>query len=157
MSGEPGDERFAYGEHPDHPGWMHWRLRDESRFNAFLGPLLVRQEGDGRARVRMQEPGRQHSNLGDHVHGAIVMGFADVALFAAARTLGLLDAGGAVTLEMSFQFIGGAGIGQPLDAEVELLRETKRLVFERGLVKQGETLVASFAGTIRKSPASKPR
>ena len=155
MSGPPVDERFVYAEHPDHPGWMLWQLRDESRFNAFLGPLLVRQEGEGRARVRMLGPERRHSNLGDHVHGAIVMGFADVALFAAARTFGLLDAGGAVTLEMSFQFIGGAALGQPLDAEIELLRETRRLVFERGLVKQGDALVASFAGTIRK--ASAPR
>jgi len=30
------------------------------------------------------------------------------------------------------------------------LRETRRLIFLRGLVVQGEAVVASFSGTIRK-------
>ena len=41
-------------------------------------------------------------------------------------------------------------VGKPLDAEVELLKETGRLLFMRGLVVQGETRVAAFSGTIRK-------
>ena len=145
MTDEPA---FAFGEDPDHPGWHNWRLRDATRYNAFLGPLLVRREGD-RARVRMM-PTRIHTNLQDSIHGGTTMGFADVALFAAARMLGLITAGSAVTLDMSFQFIGTGRPDTPLDAEVELLRETRRLIFMRGLVVQGATRLAAFSGTIRK-------
>ena len=146
MSDEPA---FAFGEDPDHPGWFAWRLKDETRYNGFLGKLLVRREGDV-ARVRMF-PTRVHSNLQDSIHGGTTLGFIDVALFAASRMLGLIEAGSAVTLDLSTQFIGAGRMGEPLDAEVELLRETRRLIFMRGLVVQGEHKVAAFAGTIRKS------
>jgi len=140
---------FAFGEDPDHPGWNSWRLKDESRYNAFLGKLIVRRE-DERARVRMF-PRRQHTNLQDSIHGGTTMGFADVALFAAARMLGLIEAGSAVTLEMTFQFLGTGSADQPLDAEVELLRETRRMIFMRGLVVQADSRIAAFSGTIRNS------
>ena len=39
----------------------------------------------------------------------------------------------------------------PLDAEVELLRETKRLAFFAGKVVQEGELVAAFSGALRKS------
>jgi len=140
---------FAFGPDDDHPGWHSWRLRDDSRYNAFLGPLLVRLEGDI-ARVRMV-PEKQHTNLQDSIHGGTTMGFADVALFAAARMFGLIEAGTAVTLDMGFQFLGTGTAGEPLDAEVELLRETRRMLFMRGLVVQDGARVAAFSGTIRKS------
>ena len=143
-------DAFHYAEHPDHPGWMQWSLRDESRFNAFLGPILVRAE-EGVARVRMV-PGRQHSNFRDQVHGGALLGFIDCALFAGARGLGVLQAGGAVTLDLATQFIAGGSLGEPLEARVELLRETGRLLFLRGLVVQDSTpVIASFTATLRKS------
>jgi acyl-coenzyme A thioesterase PaaI-like protein len=140
---------FAFGEDPDHPGWHSWKLKDESRYNGFLGKLIVRREGD-LARVRMF-PARIHTNLQDAIHGGTTLGFIDVSLFAASRMLGLIEAGTSVTLDLSTQFIGAGVASEPLDAEVELLRETRRLIFMRGLVVQGETKVAAFAGTIRKS------
>jgi acyl-coenzyme A thioesterase PaaI-like protein len=99
--------------------------------------------------VRMV-PERRHSNLGDHVHGGALLGFMDVALFAAARSYGVLGAGHAVTLDLSAQFIGAGRLDAPIEAEVELLRETGRMLFLRGLVVQGEHRVASFSGTVRK-------
>lgn len=132
----------------DHPGWRTWILADPTRFNALLGSLLYRIDGD-RVRVRMM-PERRHSNLGDNLHGGALLGFIDVALFAAARGFGVLSAGRAVTLDLSTQFIGAGRLGEPLEAEVELLRETGRLLFLRGLVVQGEDRIAAFAGTIRK-------
>ncbi len=140
---------FDFGEDPDHPGWYGWKLRDETRYNGFLGRLLVRREV-GKARVRMF-PERVHTNLQDAIHGGTTLGFIDISLFAASRMFGLIEAGTAVTLDLSTQFIGTGRMGQPLDAEVELLRETRRLIFMRGLVVQGDVTVAAFAGTIRKS------
>ena len=143
-------------------GWLSWNLRDPSRFNGFIEPLSVRAEpstSDGRpcARVRML-PTRKHSNLGDNVHGAVTLALVDIALFAASHQFGSLNAGHSVTLDLSTQFVGAGRIDEPLDAVVELVRETGRLIFLRGLVVQGEGdehIVLSFAGTIRK--ASKGR
>ena len=124
--------------------------RDESRFNAVFGAIHVRVD-DGMALVRMT-PRRQHSNLRDQMHGGALLGFIDCALFAAARGLGVLQAGGAVTLDLATQFIGGAALDRPVEARVELLRETGRLLFLRGLIAQDETpTIASFSATLRKS------
>jgi acyl-coenzyme A thioesterase PaaI-like protein len=103
--------------------------------------------------VRQDAPNfscNRHSNLRDAVHGGVTLGFIDVAMFGASRMFGLIEAGAAVTLDLSVQFIGAGVIGEPLEAEVELLKETGRLLFMRGIVSQGESRVAAFSGTIRK-------
>ena len=141
-------------------GWISWNLKDKDRFNSFIEPLSVRSErptedGRPRARVRML-PERRHSNLGDNVHGAVTLALVDVGLFAASHQFGSLDAGHSVTLDLSTQFVGAGRVGEPLDAIVELVRETGRLIFLRGLVVQGEGdshILLSFAGTIRKASA----
>lgn len=136
---------------PEHPGWLTWELSDPSRYNhQILGKLLIRPEESGKAWVRMF-PERRHSNFADNLHGGTILGFIDVALFAGCRVFGVIDAGMAVTLDLSTQFIGAGRMDEPLDAEVELMRETGRLVFLRGMVVQGETRVAAFSGTIRKA------
>lgn len=140
---------FSYEDDPANPGWKLWRAVDPSRFNSQLGQLSVKLDGD-LARVRMT-PERRHSNLRDHVHGGALLGFVDVAMFAACRGFGVLSAGAAVTLDLSTQFIGGGRIGEPIEAQVELLRETGRMLFVRGLVVQGEERIAAFSGTLRKS------
>lgn len=145
--------QFTVGPDPDHPGWLSWDLIDPRRYNTqILGKMLVRSEGEGRARLRMF-PTMRHSNLGDNLHGGTTLGFIDVALFGAARMFGLIEAGTAVTLDLSTQFLGSGAVDIPLDAEVELLRETRRLLFLRGLVVQGDNRIAAFAGTIRKPTA----
>jgi uncharacterized protein (TIGR00369 family) len=141
---------FTYEDDPELPGWKRWQFRDPTRFNAFLEPLLVKVEGEI-ARVRMH-PRHEHSNMRGDVHGGALLGFMDVALFAAARGFGVLQAGGAVTLDLAAQFIGGGAIGEPLEARLELLRETKNMLFLRGLIVQDDRpVIASFTGTLRKS------
>ena len=140
---------FVYDDDPELPGWKRWQFRDATRFNAFIEPLHVRVD-DGIARVRML-PRRDHSNMRDHVHGGALLGFMDVALFAAARGFAVLGAGGAVTVDLSAQFIDGGAIGVPLEARIELLRETGRMLFLRGLIVQEERTIASFTGTLRKA------
>ena len=131
-------------------------MHDKSRYNdQILGKLLVRKDSEARATVRMF-PEHRHGNLGDSVHGGATLGFIDVALFGAARQFGLDGAGLAVTLDLSVQFIGAGRIDRPLDAQVELLRETRRLMFLRGLVVQGSETIASFSGTIRKMSHTAP-
>jgi acyl-coenzyme A thioesterase PaaI-like protein len=141
---------FIHEPDPAHSGWMRWELNDPTRFNALLGKIIVRKDDDGRVRMR-SFPERAQSNLADKVHGGALLGLMDIALFATSRMHGIIEAGTSVTLDLSSQFIGAAEIGRPLDLVSEVLRETRRLVFIRGLVEQGDTLVASYAGTIRKA------
>jgi acyl-coenzyme A thioesterase PaaI-like protein len=140
---------FRFFPDPDLPGWHRWELTDPTRYNAFLAPLSVRAEGEGRARVRMV-PQRIHSNTRDHVHGGALLGFADVAIFAAARALGIIGEEGASTVDLSAQFIDGADAAAPIEAEVDLLRETGRLFFVRGLIVQDGRRCVSFTATARK-------
>lgn len=146
-------EGFLHVPDPANPGWHTWELQDTTRFNPqTMGKMLVRAEPGGRCRLRMF-PERKHSNLLDMVHGAVTLALMDIALFAAMRTILDGDAAGSVTLEMSSQFIGAGRLGTPLDAVVEVMRETRKLVFMRGTVVQGEDdshLVAAFSGIVRK-------
>ncbi|MBX3563229.1 MAG: PaaI family thioesterase [Sphingomonas sp.] len=144
--------RFVFEDDPDLPGWKRWSLTDTTRFNSIFGPLSVLVE-DGIARVRFS-PKQMHSNLRGDVHGGALLGFMDMALFAAGRAFGVLTAGTAATLDLSAQFIAGAPVPTgAVEARVELLRETRRFLFLRGLIVQEGATIASFSGTIRK-PAS---
>lgn len=133
---------------PDHPGWWTWAFEDETRFHAVIGKLLVRADGAGRAVCRMF-PEERHANLGGMVHGGAILTFIDMALFAGGRLAGA-NVIRAVTLDLNTRFLSRGRIGVPLDAEVELLRETKRLVFLAGKLVQEDELVASFSGALRK-------
>lgn len=133
----------------DHPGWWSWETHDPPRYSATLGTLLVQSAGPGRARCRMF-PGIAQSNLNETVHGGAILNFIDMSFFAGGYMAGFRDVQ-AVTLDTSVQFIGAGRLGVPLDAEVELLRETGRLAFLRGLVVQEGATLASFTGTLRKT------
>jgi acyl-coenzyme A thioesterase PaaI-like protein len=143
-------------------GWLSWNLKDSSRFNSFIEPLSVRIEQPHPdkpplARIRMH-PTHKHSNLGNNVHGAVTLALIDIALFAAAHQFGSLNTGFSVTLDLNTQFIGPGRVNQPMDALVEQVRETGRLVFLRGTIVQGnkdEHIVASFSGIIRKASQDK--
>ena len=136
---------------PDHPGWMTWDVREglSPRFNTVIGRLLVRAEGTGHATVRMF-PEEHHANHSHMVHGGAILTLIDMAMFAGGKLAGA-DVFGAVTLDCSVRFLSPGRIGVPLDAEVELLRETKRLAFFSGRVVQEDVLVAHFTGALRKS------
>ena len=141
---------------PDHPGWWTWEVGTgpPERFNTTIGKLLVRADGPGRATCRMF-PEERHSNLGNMVHGGAILTFIDMALFAGGRLAGA-NVAFAVTLDLSAQFLSPGRLDIPLDAEVELLRETGRLAFFRGRLIQEEEIVAAFSGSLRKQ-ARRPR
>ena len=134
---------------PDHPGWWSWDVAEDNRFNGTIGKLLVRGDEPGWATCRMF-PEERHSNLGNMIHGCAILTFIDMAFFAGGRLAGA-DVIRAVTLDCSVRFLSPGRIGVPLDAQVELLRETKRLAFFQGKVVQQDELVAAFTGALRKS------
>ncbi len=138
---------------PDNPGWLRWGVSDSSLFNAqVMAPLLARVEDETHCRIRMF-PERRHANVScKFVHGGIILALADISLFAGLKLLRDSDAEGSVTLDLTSQFVSGAQIGSPLDAVVELLDETGRMAFLRGLIEQEGRTVASYSATLRKFP-----
>jgi uncharacterized protein (TIGR00369 family) len=151
---------FTCEPDPDNPGWVRWRLADPTRYNeAVLGRMIARTEGPDHCRVRIF-PQHHHTNNAGNVHGAVTLGLIDIALFCAMKLLRDVDAAGSVTLGIETQFIGPGDASKPLDAVVQVLRETRRLGFLRGLVvqdggEQDEALVAGFSATVRK-PTTRP-
>lgn len=141
---------FLCAPHPDHPGWHRYELSEPERYNrAVLGDLIIRAEGADHCRMRLH-PRALHVNSAGRYHGGIILGLIDVALFAAMYQLRGVPVSGSVTVDMQTQFIGAGDAARPLDAVVEVLRETRRMGFLRGLVVQDEDLVSSFTATIRK-------
>jgi uncharacterized protein (TIGR00369 family) len=138
---------------PDHPGWHAWDLPKDGRFHETIGRMIVQPAGEGRGRCRIF-PDESHTNRGGMLHGGAILTFIDMALFAGGRVAGA-STRRAVTLDCAVQFLSPGRAGVPLDAEVELLRETGRLAFFRGLVVQEGETIAAFTGTLRKvSPRS---
>ena len=157
MAGDDQGHRFPFDYRPlsveatGEEGWHSWNLipEHEGRYNhAFLGELMVRQEGTS-VRLRMK-PERRHTNIADNIHGGTILGLLDIALFATQHLCGSGSAGAAVTLEMSTQFVGAGDPSRPLDAVSEVVRETGKLAFVRGMAMQGDHVVASYSGILRK-------
>jgi len=147
---EEASKGFTCEPDPENPGWLRWRLTDSTRYNeAVLGRMLVRAEGEDTARCRIF-PRRHLTNNADNIHGAATLGLIDISLFAALHVVHGVDAAGSATVDISTQFISAGDPAKPLDAVVQVLRETRRLGFLRGLIVQDEAVVASFSGTVRK-------
>ncbi len=133
---------------PEGPGWVSWRTGSMSRFASHLGEMRTLRDGN-RAIVRIQ-PHEGLANVANKVHGGAVMTLIDVGMFIGARALGRGAGRAAVTLDCNVQFVGPADLDRPLDAIVEVTRETGRLLFLRGTVEQGDDMIASYVGILRK-------
>ena len=135
-------------EDADHPGWYSWGEFPRGSFAGATGKLLFKPDGDGRALCRMF-PTERHMNMGGSIHGGAVMSFIDMALFAGGRCAGMAE-GHYVTLDMTTHFLGRGQPGSPLDAHVELIRQTRSLVFLQGVVRQDGEPCYSFTGTLKR-------
>jgi uncharacterized protein (TIGR00369 family) len=132
----------------DHPGWYSWGDFDRGSFAAATGRLLFRPEAPGRAHTRMFVED-SHLNLGGSIHGGAVMSFIDMSMFAGGRCAGMAE-GHYVTLDLTTHFIGRGEAGKPLDAEVQLIRQTRSLVFLQGVCTQDADPRYSFTGTLKR-------
>ncbi len=129
-------------------------MPDDHGFNqAVIGLMLVRLDDAETARVRIF-PRKLHRNMNDVVHGGVILSLADIAMFAGAGLIlgSRLERG--VTLELNTQFLTPGDLRRPLDAIVEVTKETGRMVFARGLIVQDDDKVSSFSGILRKLSAA---
>ena len=126
-------------------GWMTWGAGSDP-FETANGPYCFKLE-NGVARCAFQ-PRREHLNGGGAIHGGALMSFADFALFSIAYS-SLRDTR-AVTLTFHSEFLSAGGLDGLIEAQGEVLRETRSLVFVRGLVTQVSRRLLAFSGTLKK-------
>ena len=140
---------------PDHPGWYSWGDFPRGSFAAATGRLLFKPDGPGRGLCRML-PTKAHMNMGGSIHGGAVMSFIDMACFAGGRCAGMSE-GHYVTLDLTTHFLARGKEGAPLDAHVELVRQTRAHVFLQGVVRQDGEPCYSFTGTLKRvNTANRP-
>lgn len=126
-------------------GWSTWS-HGADPYETAIGPFCVKVE-DGRARTAFQ-PRREHLNGGATIRGGALMSFADFSLFSIAHKA--LEGVHAVTLTCNCEFLSAGDLGAGVEAQGEVLRETRSLIFVRGIVTQGERPLLAFSGTLKK-------
>ncbi len=135
-------------------GWTRWGDPIEGTFLEPIGFTHYRSDAPGKATV-MLESRSSHTNRLGTLHGGFLAAFADHAYFAGLAAMGRPEQISAVTVDLSMQYCGSGAVGPHIRAEVEVLRETGRLLFMRMTMWQDDDLVAASTATIRKAPAPK--
>lgn len=107
-------------------------------FERHVGPVFEQGvKGSKRFALRVDE---RHVNARGIVHGGMMLTFADAALGQAVWDF--TDRVPSVTMNMQAQFIGGARLGDLIEVQPELVRQTRALVFVRGdFMANGRTLM----------------
>lgn len=126
-------------------GWSTWS-QGADPFETLIGPFAFRNV-DGATYAAFQ-PRQEHLNGAGAVHGGCLMSFADFSLYAIAHSA--LGPFKAVTLTCNSEFLSPGGLDGLIEARGEVLRETRSLVFARGLVTQATRPVLAFSGTLKK-------
>lgn len=135
-------------------GWVMWSDPFPDTFLQAIGRGYMRADGDNRALVGL-ETRTSHRNRLDTLHGGFIAAFADHAFFGGLWAMGHVEQINGMTIDLSMQYLGVGRVGSPLMAEVELLRETGRLMFLRMTIRQDGEPVAASTATIRKAPKGK--
>lgn len=119
-----------------------WIAMDDEGFIELVGPLYHRPfDGGDISRFRFL-PENKHRNRNGVVHGGMLLTFADRAMGFTARRGEMVRKQATVQLEA--QFIRAVRIGDVVDFEGRILRQTRHLVFVSGLMTvEGEVALSA--------------
>lgn len=149
MSDEAGGENTFEGpvvltEGP-FAGWSTWS-KGADPYETAIGPFCFKLNGE--QAISAFQPRRDHLNGGGTIHGGLLMSFADFSLFAIAHNA--LRGAKAVTLTCNSEFLSGGTLDGVVESTGEVLRETRTLIFVRGIVTQVGRPLLAFSGTLKK-------
>ncbi len=120
-----------------------WTPLTGQGFVDLIGPLLMRRLPDGDVRYAMQLEARHLNGFGI-VHGGAIMTFLDHAIgIYGARTH---DAPAQATMNLNVSFVDGVPAGALLEADIEVVRTTRSVMFLRGTARVGDRIVATADG-----------
>jgi uncharacterized protein (TIGR00369 family) len=83
-----------------------------------------------------------HLNQNEVCHGGAMATFADIAQGRAARGLMLPDQSGAVTVNLSVDYVSAARPGEWVVSAPTILRVTRNLIFTQAIIMAGARIVA---------------
>ena len=125
-------------------GYTEWHGHDP--FEDYVGPLYHKVvNGECRCAMIVDE---RHVNGQQGVHGGMLMTFADYSLFLIAQAR-LADIR-AVTVTFTAQFTAVKRIGEFVECTGEVVHETRGMLFMRGTVFCGDTVLLNFTSTLKK-------
>lgn len=125
-------------------GYSEWKGYDA--FEDHVGPLYYKKNDAGyRGAFVVRD---YHVNGQGAVHGGMLMTFADYAIFIIAWD-SLRDRSG-VTITFTAEFTAMAVTGDFVEAVGEVIRETGSLIFLKGSIVSGDTVLMNFSAVIKK-------
>lgn len=125
-------------------GYKTWEGLDPHE--DFVGPFYWKKTDEGVKCALVVED--KHCNAMGSVHGGMLATFADFALFAIAQDS--LPGVEGVTINLTSDFCAAAMLGEFLEADGEIIRETGSMIFLRGRLFVGDRNVLMFSGIIKK-------
>lgn len=139
MKGQP---MTASPPPPFDPAAAGWTLQPGGAFMQMVGPVW--RKGAGRDLRMGLLPEAKHANHRGIVHGGMLMTLADYGLgWHMSECSGIHSS---VTIQLDVQFNSGAMLGEFLEVQAEMTRQTAQLFFMRGLILAGERVVVSATG-----------
>lgn len=124
-----------------------WRELRSVGFTKAIGDVLFRTDRGG-LECGFLAVGDVDNGNGDIVHGGALMTFADIVLgFASARAT---KQPFCVTVQMTYQFVGSARLGDFITCTPEIVRVTSSLIFTRALMKVGDRDIGTIDALFKK-------
>ncbi len=128
--------------------WLLFDFRGTGTWPDAWPPVAYRLVDDKRAVFRLI-PEAAQGNLMGFVHGGFLATLMEHTLF-----LPIVHRGNpAVTLSLSLDYSAPAQVGEQLDGEIVVMRETGKLVFVTARLDQNGETVVYGTGVVRKLPA----
>jgi acyl-coenzyme A thioesterase 13 len=127
-------------------GWQTWGNGSDP-FETLTGPFYMRALAAGGYECAFM-PEAHHANGMGNIHGGALMTFADFALFAHAHDS--MSTHPCVTMQFESQFVGGAQVGGLIESAGEIVRETRTMIFIRGLISQGGKPVLAYSAILKR-------
>lgn len=132
-----------------------WRLLDEPEasagFNERLARIEIRSCGPGAAMARIATSAADANAMGG-LHGGFLAAVGEQCLCVPLYLDGRISRAGCVAVDYAMKYLAGGAAGVALEVEITTLRETGRLGFISGMMRQNGELIAMFSGTLRKLP-----
>lgn len=119
-------------------------------FASHNGPLYARWH-DGHVQLGFRV-GPLQVNPGRQCHGGMLATFADIVLSTAAHYQTDIPRQFLPTISLQMDFVAGAPLGSWVQAQADILRVTRNLIFSQGLVYADGTLVLRTSGVFRRGP-----
>ena len=121
------------------PAAAGWDVVDRMGFGHHVGPLW--RQGDGRFGFVVAE---KHINFNNVLHGGMLATLVDQAMGMTA----LRATGGKkhATIELSVQFVGAIRLGEFVEANCEVVRLTRSIIFMRSTMVVGTRVIGTATG-----------